>query len=185
MRRIGRLFQKQLQHIGKPKPTKLDGLMDKHVPHEKHAQVAQHVALFESQLVLLALDKKHQGIELCDSMEHAALAFCPAVQETIGVTVSNEWDGLKITPKSSSLTTTAVAAKLREFDASGQLKDPSVLLREAGFLPGKWIARKKDKLQAQLQKFEGGNVIIECEGEQYIYIYIWPPSQLSSKISGS
>ena len=164
-----RLFQRQFQdNIGKANElmARVDALVEKKV--EKHQRVLPHQYLFECQLVLLALQKKHRDIELRDSMEHAALAFCEAVQEAVGVTLSNEWDGLKTTPKSSALTTTAVAAKLREFDASGQLKDPSILLREAGFLPGKWVARKKDKLQAKLVKFEGGNVIIECEGEQYM-----------------
>ena len=109
-----------------------------------------HQYLFECQLVLLALQKRHRDIELCDSMEHAALAFCEAVQEAVGVTLSNEWDGLKTPPKSSALTTTAVAAKLREFDASGQLKDPSILLREAGFLPGKWLPGRKTSCRLNL-----------------------------------
>ena len=163
-----RLFQRQFQdNIGKANElmARVDALVEKKI--EKHQRVLPHQYLFECQLVLLALQKKHRDIELRDSMEHAALAFCEAVQEAVGVTLSNEWDGLKTTPKSSALTTTGVAAKLREFDASGQLKDPSILLREAGFLPGKWVARKEDKLQAKLVKFEGGNAIIECGGAVY------------------
>ncbi|CAK9070154.1 unnamed protein product [Durusdinium trenchii] len=149
-----RLFQRQFQDdIGKANELmgKVDALVEKKVEHRQRHRVFPEQYLFECQLVLLALQKRHRDIELCDSMEHAALAFCEAVQEAVGVTLSNEWDGLKTPPKSSALTTTAVAAKLREFDASGQV-----------------VARKKDKLQAKLVKFEGGNVVIEYDGEQYM-----------------
>ena len=169
---IGRLFQRQFQDdIGKANELGW-ARVDKHWWRKKLSKRQQGVtpsSISSSASWCCWHCRKGTGTSSCVTAWSTRLwLFAQLSKKPVGVTVSNEWDGLKITPKSSALTTTAVAAKLREFDASGQLKDPSILLREAGFLPGKWIARKKDKLQAKLVKFEGGNVIIECEGEQYM-----------------
>ena len=138
------------------------------VPSSQVASIAPLLGLFESQLVYLALDKKHKDITVMSTMEHACLALCKEVHEAIGITLSTQWDNLDDPSGPTGKASTKRLSKPREYDSEGKLKDPFVLLHESGFVPGAWITRKQDKLVAKLLKLENDQVVIECDGGQYI-----------------
>ena len=137
------------------------------VPKTQLASIAPLIGLFESQLVYLALDKKHRDITVMPSMEEACLALCKEVEEAIGIRLSTQWDGFDSSSHQTGKATAKRLSKPREYDSTGKLKDPFVLLHESGFVPGAWIARKQDKLVAKLLKLENDQVVIECDGDQY------------------
>eukprot|EP00435_Cladocopium_sp_Y103_P048952 s1320_g14.t1 len=149
--------------------VEIEKLVQAKIPVEKQASIAPLLGLFESQLVFLALDKKHKEISLFETMGHAALALCKEVHEASGITLSNQWDDLDSATSASGQQSSSAKrlSKPREYDSTGKLKDPFVLLHESGFVPGAWIARKQDKLLAKLVKLENDQVIIECDGDQY------------------
>ena len=147
------------------------------VPSSKVASIAPLLGLFESQLVYLALDKKHKDITVMSTMEHACLALCKEVHEAIGITLSKQWDHLEDPSGQTGKASAKRLSKPREYDSTGKLKDPFVLLHESGFVPGAWITRKQDKLVAQLLKLENDQIIIECDGDQYA-------AQMSAFIEG-
>lgn len=138
------------------------------VPSSQVPTLAPLLGLFESQLVYLALDKKHKDITVMSTMEHACLALCKEVHEAVGITLSKQWDHLDDPSGQTGKASAKRLSKPREYDSTGKLKDPFVLLHECGFVPGAWIARKQDKLVAKLLKLENDQVIIECDGDQYI-----------------
>ena len=57
--------------------------------------------------------------------------------------------------------------QMREYDESGNLKNPAVLLEEKGFSVGKYVVRKKDKVLGQISAISADKVTLEVDGDFY------------------
>ena len=167
VRKLGSKQSQKLLEEANQMMVDMDKLVESKIPAGQRATIAPLLGLFESQLVFLALEKKAKELSLMESMGHAALALCKEVHEAIGVTLSKKWDHLDSTTASGQPSTTKRLTKVREYDDTGKLKDPFVLLHESGFVPGTWITRKQNKLVAKLLRLENDQVVIECEGDEY------------------
>ena len=61
----------------------------------QNPSLARYFLAFETDLVLLALEKRHRDIKLSPTMESAAFKLCQDVQKECGVTLSTEWDSFQ------------------------------------------------------------------------------------------
>lgn len=141
-------------------------MLKKAVGPEQLTQVAQDVVLFESQAVMITLEKKHKDIELQESVELAALCFVDQIEAKLGVKLTGQFDALRAAQAAAK----AAAAShhgTREFDSDGQLKDKSVLMKEAGFKIGQTIMRRQDKIHAVIRSIDHEKITVEHEGELF------------------
>ena len=111
-------------------------------------------------LVLIGMDRMKNK-----SFEEAMCELCDDIEEEIDERPSNKYDAFMKRSEEGVVADSDAQTADFSYTAEGQLKDPIVLVHEAGFMEGQYVMRKADKTRATIVSIHGGSVTLEVESE--------------------
>ena len=111
-------------------------------------------------LVLIGMDRMKNKC-----FEEAMCELCDDIEEEIDERPSNKYDAFMKRSEEGVVADSDAPTADFSYTAEGQLKDPKVLVHEAGFMEGQYVMRKADKTRATIVSIHGGSVTLEVESE--------------------
>eukprot|EP00434_Breviolum_minutum_P045286 symbB.v1.2.040569.t1/scaffold7341.1/size11812/2 len=107
-------------------------------------------------LVLIGMDRMKNKC-----FEEAMCELCDDIEEEIDERPSNKYDAFMKRSEEGVVADSDAPTADFSYTAEGQLKDPKVLVHEAGFMEGQYVMRKADKTRATIVSIHGGSVTLE------------------------